>query len=141
MKIALLLMVTISVMAAAMSGLAAAAEAIDAGTETTPPVAAQPDARPGMRINLDAFSSNSGTSALGLKAKPQRAREGVSMPFGLSYIIETKSLFFPFDERNELGLSFSLDVNKRRAVELVPSASALGLQPKRAPGLTLQKKF
>jgi hypothetical protein len=137
-KLRPMLMVTATIVAG--PGMAAASD-IGSVAQLTPAPATQYAPQADSYIDLDALRSNSGSGALGLRPNPERAKEGISLPFGLNYSSEAKALLLSIDEKSEWGLSFNLDVNKPRAVELVPSASSLGLRPKRTPGFTLQKKF
>ena len=81
------------------------------------------------------------SSTLGLKPNSDAAANaGVNLPFGMNYSSETKSLVMPLDQKNEWGVGLNLNLNSSPTVEQTPS-SGLGLQPKRTPGVTLQKKF
>ncbi len=79
--------------------------------------------------------------SIGLKAPPPRITDVISLPFGMNYFRDSKSLLFSIDSKNDWGIGLNLDVNSSRSVELAPSVPALGLQPKRTPGLMLQMKF
>lgn len=79
-------------------------------------------------------------STLGLKPQSGDLKQGIALPYGLNYSSETKSLIMPLDEKNEWGLGLNLNVNSSAHVDQSPS-SGLGLQPKRVPGVTLQKRF
>jgi hypothetical protein len=46
----------------------------------------------------------------------------------------------PLDQKSEWGVGVGLNINSSTPVELSPNG-ILGLQPKRAPGLMLHKKF
>jgi len=46
----------------------------------------------------------------------------------------------PLDQKSEWGVGVGLNLNNPNTVELSPSSS-LGLQPKRAPGVMLNKRF
>ena len=81
------------------------------------------------------------SSTLGLKPHSGAAAyTGINLPFGMNYSSETKSLVMPLDQKNEWGVGLNLNLNSSATVEPAPS-SGLGLQPKRTPGVTLQKKF
>jgi hypothetical protein len=95
---------------------------------------------PSLRYDSETLlPGRSGT--FGLKPNAAGAKEGIALPFGMNYSSESKSLVMPLGEKSDWGVGLNLNVNSSaRAIESAPS-SALGLQPKRTPGLTLQRKF
>lgn len=112
-----------------------AADSISQNTDTT-------TTSPSLKLDAEALGAKPTPSPLGLK--PQSApvnKESILLPFGLNYNRDARSLLVPIDQKNEWGVGLNLDVNSSRAVELAPPSSPLGLQPKRTPGLMLQKKF
>lgn len=131
----LLMLVTAAALAA--PAIAADSVAQQKGITITPTV----DSQSARKVDLDAVREPIAPGALGLRPQTTRAREGITLPFGLNYSGEAKSIFMPLDQKNEWGVGLNLDVNSSRAVELAPASSPLGLQPKRTPGLMLQKKF
>ncbi|MBI4189938.1 MAG: hypothetical protein HY525_05305 [Betaproteobacteria bacterium] len=121
----------------AVGSIALQAHAQSAGATASPPPA---DLSPTQKIDLDVLRSKLAPGTLGLKPN-SGAKEGIDLPYGINYSSEAKSIFVPLDQKNEWGVGLNLDVNSSRAVELAPASSPLGLQPKRTPGLMLQKKF
>jgi hypothetical protein len=77
--------------------------------------------------------------ALGLRRPPPNLRERIELPFGLNYSRDTRSLLMQIDEKKEWGLGLNLNLNATAPGELSPPG--LHLEPRRTPGLTLQKKF
>lgn len=132
----LLMLVTAATMAAAAI-VATGAVAQSRGTTITPAV----DSQSAAKVDLNFIRAQLAPGTLGLKLQTPRAGEGITLPYGMNYSGESKSLFMPFDHKNEWGVGLNFDVNSSRAVEIAPPASPLGLQPKRTPGITLQKKF
>ena len=130
MKATRLLMLLAAVLVATNS-LAAATDS-DAML-VPPPLAYTTD----YRLLAPTFSS----SQLGLKTQSERARAGIALPFGLNYNEETKVLLMNLDRKNEWGVGVNLDLNPSRPIELAPPSSPLGLQPKRAPGFMLERRF
>ena len=96
---------------------------------------------PPSRLDLNLFTPALSSSHLGLRPPSERARAGIGLPFGLNYNEETKLLSMPIDQKNEWGVGLNLDLYPSRPIELAPPSSPLGLQPKRAPGVMLQKRF
>ena len=93
-------------------------------------------------VNLDAITLRSRFSPSHLGLKPQNGanESGLSLPFGLGYDRAAKGLLMPLDDKSAWGVGVGMNLNSAEVVELSPN-SALGLQPKRAPGLILNKKF
>ena len=65
---------------------------------------------------------------------------GSDLPLGLSYSGDAKSVMMPLDDKNEWGVGLNLNLNAPPAVEIAPN-STLGLQPRRTPGVMLQRRF
>lgn len=107
----------------------------DAGPAVTPPV----DLFPPPKIDADTLRSRLAPSALGLRPQ-SRTKDGIDLPFGLNYSGDTRSVMMPLDGKNEWGVGLNLNLNSPPAVELAPS-SPLGLQPRRTPGVMLQRRF
>ena len=93
-------------------------------------------------VNLDAetLRAQLAPSSLGLKRQSGSSSTGIDLPLGLNYNRDAKSLVVPLDEKNEWGVGVGLQINSSRTVELSPT-NTLGLEPKRAPGLMLHRKF
>lgn len=96
---------------------------------------------PAAKANSQSLGAKFSTSPLGLKPPSPRVIDGIDLPFGIKYSVDTKSLLVPIDPKSDWGIGLNLDVNAPRGVELAPPTTPLGLQPKRMPGLMLQKKF
>ena len=107
-----------------------------AGTTVSPPA----DLHPPIKLDADTLRAKLTPSHLGLKPQSNAANSGSELPFGLSYSREAKSVMMPLDQKNEWGVGVGLNLNSSNTVELSPGSS-LGLQPKRTPGVMLQKKF
>ena len=90
---------------------------------------------------IESLGARFSEKSLGLKAPFPRNTEGIALPFGMNYSRDSTSLLLSIDPKNDWGIGLNLDVNSSRSVELAPSIPTLGLQPKRTPGLMLQKKF
>ena len=101
---------------------------------------AAPELTPIPRIDSFALRQQETHSAVGLKPRNGIAGDGIDLPFGMNYSIGSRSLLVPIDAKNDWGIGLNLNVNSARALDLTPS-SGLGLQPKRTPGVTLQKRF
>ena len=120
--------------AAAFSALAAHSVAQNM---TAPSPSIEPS--PALKFDSDAWGTRQAPGSLGLRPYSGGAKEGISLPFGMNYSNESKSLIMPLGEKSDWGVGLNLNVNSSRAID-TPSSS-LGLQPKRTPGLTLQRKF
>jgi hypothetical protein len=105
--------------------------------ETVSPPA---DLLPPVKLDADTLRSRFAASHLGLKPQSAANANGLALPFGLGYSHEAKGVLMPLDEKSEWGVGVGLNLNAPAVVELSPN-SVLGLQPKRAPGLMLNKKF
>ena len=121
----------------ATSSIAADPVAQKKDSTVVPPV----NLHPATNSDADALAAKLAPSSLGLKPQSALGKAGIDLPYGLNYNRETKSLLMSIDQKNEWGVGVNLDVNSSRSVELAPPTSTLGLQPKRTPGLMLQKKF
>lgn len=93
-----------------------------------------------IETGADTLRSRLTPSTLGLKPQAGSVNQGIALPFGMNYSRETKSLMMPLDQKSEWGVGLNLNVNSSPGLEQSPS-SGLGLQPKRTPGVTLQKRF
>jgi hypothetical protein len=102
----------------------------------TPPASLHPP----VTLDTDTLRLKFAPSQLGLKPQSSAKQDGISMPFGLNYSRDAKGVVMPLDQKNEWGVGVGLNLNSSEVVELSPN-SVLGLQPKRTPGLMLQKKF
>lgn len=107
---------------------------------TREPVSPPADLHPPVNLDADTLRARFAPSHLGLKPQPGASLGGYSLPFGLDYSHEAKSVLVPLDDKREWGVGVGLNLNAPSVVELSPN-SVLGLQPKRAPGLMLNKKF
>ena len=106
-----------------------------AGVAALPPA----DLNPTSKIDIDTLRSRLAPSSLGLKLN-SATTQGSDLPYGLTYSGDAKSVMMPLDQKNEWGVGLNLNVNSPPTVELAPSSS-LGLQPKRTPGVMLQRRF
>lgn len=122
--------------AAVFAALATHSLAQNAGAPAWP----SSDQSPALKFDSDDLRARQSPGTLGLRPYSGGTKEGINLPFGLNYSSEAKSLIVPLGEKSEWGIGLNLNVNSSRAIELAPSSS-LGLQPKRTPGITLQKKF
>ena len=121
----------------ATGSIATGSFAQNAGTVVSPPA----DLHPPIKLDADTLRARLTPSHLGLKPQSGSAADsGIALPFGLNYSREAKSLVVPLDQKSEWGIGVGLNMNSSNTVELSPSSS-LGLQPRRAPGVMLQKKF
>ena len=132
------LLMLLVVVAIATNSLAADSVSQGPDTLSTPSAATPTASNFDLRVLIPSLNSS---SQLGLKPQSQRARAGIGLPFGLHYNPYEQSLLMPMDPKNEWGVGFHLDLSPSRAIELAPPSSPLGLQPKRTPGVILQKRF
>lgn len=128
----LMLMVAVTV-------LAASSAVSHAQSTSASPAPASAEQQPPLKIDLDALRYRGAPDALGLKPPAATTKERLELPFGLNYSREARSLLMPLDDKSEWGVGLNLNINKSRDVELAPSG--LGLQPKRAIGLVINRKF
>jgi hypothetical protein len=121
----------------AAGSIATVSFAQSAVTTMSPPA----DLHPPIQLDADTLRAKLTPSHLGLKPQSgSAASNGIELPFGINYNREAKGLVVPLDQKNEWGVGVGLNINSSSTVELSPSSS-LGLQPKRAPGFMLHKKF
>ena len=121
----------------AAGSIATGSFAQSTGTTMSPPA----DLHPPIQLDADTLRAKLTPSHLGLKPQSAGTADGgIALPFGLNYSREAKGLVVPLDQKSEWGIGVGLNLNSSNTVELSPSSS-LGLQPKRAPGIMLQKKF
>jgi hypothetical protein len=133
MNLRMLTLFTAATLAASLAATGSFAQS--AGAAALPPA----DLNPTAKIYVDTLRSRLAPSSLGLQPR-SAATEGSDLPYGLSYSGDTKSVMMPLDQKNEWGVGLNLNVNSPPTVELAPSSS-LGLQPKRTPGVMLQRRF
>lgn len=107
-----------------------------AGDTVSPPA----NLHPPINLDADTLRARLAPSQLGLKPQTSNLPGGITLPFGIDYHRDTKGLVMPLDPKNEWGVGVGLNLNSSSIVELSPS-SVLGLSPKRAPGVMLNKKF
>jgi len=120
----------------AAGSIALHAQAQNANTDASP----QAELRPPASVDFDTLRARLAPSAFGLKPQSASSKEGLALPFSLNYSRETKSVMMPLDEKNAWGIGLMFNVNSAPGLEPA-TAPALGLQPKRTPGIMLQKKF
>ena len=96
--------------------------------------------RPPVETGTDTLHSRLSTGTVGLRPQGGNVNQGIALPFGMNYSRDTKSLMMPLDQKSEWGVGLNLNMNSAPALEQSPS-SGLGLQPKRTPGIMLQRKF
>jgi len=106
----------------------------------TPDASSQAGLRPPASVDFDAFHKRLAPSPFGLKPQSGGSMEGLALPFSLNYNREIRSIIMPLDEKNTWDVGVMFNVNSAPGLEPA-SAPALGLQPKRTPGIMLQKKF
>ena len=105
---------------------------------TVPPA----DLHPPARLDADALRAQFTNSQLGLRPQAPAKSSATELPFGLNYNRDAKSLAMPLDEKNEWGIGIGLNINSANPVGLTPSnGNTFEVQPKRAPGLMLHRKF
>ena len=120
----------------AAGSIALHAQAQSANTDASP----QAGLRPPADADLDTLRARLAPSPIGLKPQSGSSKEGLALPFSLNYSRATKSVMMPLDEKNTWDVGVMLNVNSTPGLEPA-TAPALGLQPKRTPGIMLQKKF
>ena len=121
---------------ALIAGSIATSACAQGGNNATAPT----DLQPIPRIDVDILRSKMAPGGIGLKPKYSVVNDGFDLPFGMNYNRDSSSLLMPIDPKNEWGIGLNLNLNSPRALDMAPS-SGLGLQPKRTPGVTLQKRF
>ena len=132
MKLRMLMLFTAATVVAGSAATGSFAQS--AGVAVLPPA----DLNPAVKIDTDAFAFDAGARRVGLK--PRSAAIGSDLPLGLSYSGDAKSVMMPLDDKNEWGVGLNLNLNAPPAVEIAPN-STLGLQPRRTPGVMLQRRF
>jgi hypothetical protein len=108
----------------------------NAGDTVSPPA----NLHPPINLDADTLRARLVPGQFGLKPPTSNLPAGITLPFGIDYHRETKGLVMPLDQKSEWGVGVGLNLNSSSIVELSPS-SVLGLTPKRAPGVMLNKKF
>jgi hypothetical protein len=98
------------------------------------------DLHPPVNLDADTLRAQLTPGHLGLKPQSGAAASNMGLPFGMNYNRDAKGLVIPLDQKSEWGVGVGLNINSSATVEISPG-SALGLQPKRAPGLMLHKAF
>jgi hypothetical protein len=63
---------------------------------------------------------------------------GIVLPLGLNYDHETKNLVMPLDAQKLWGVGMNLDIGH---VKEFSTDNWLGIEPKKAPGVVLQRNF
>lgn len=117
---------------AAINSLSAYAQSD--GQNVAPPA----ELHPPINLDADTLRARFATGHLGLKPN---SSSDISLPYGINYNRDSRSLIVPIDEKSEWGVGVGLNMNSSRIIELSPSG-VLGLQqPNRAPGLMLHRKF
>ncbi len=125
----------------AAGSLAAGSIALHAQAQSANPEASpRAELRPPVSVDFDTFRARLAPSPFGLKPKSGGSKEGLALPFSLNYSRETRSVMMPLDEKNTWDVGVMLNVNSAPGLEPA-TAPALGLQPKRTPGILLQKRF
>ena len=130
----LLMLLTAGSLAAGSIAFHALAQS--ANTDASP----QAELRPPASVDFDTWRTPLAPSAFGLKPQSASSKEGLALPFSLNYSRATKSVTMPLDEKNTWDVGVMLNVNSAPGLEPA-TAPALGLQPRRTPGIMLQKKF
>ena len=120
----------------AAGSIALHAQAQSANAEAT----SEAGLHPPTSVDLDALRTRLTPSPFGLKPQSASSKQGLTLPFSLNYSSATRSVMMPLDEKDSWGLGLMLNVYSTPGLEPT-TAPALGLQPKRTPGLMLQKKF
>ena len=133
MKLRMLTLLTATTLIAGSAATSTFAQS--AGAAVMPPA----DLNPTPTIDTDTLRSRLAPGSIGLQPR-SATTEGSDLPFGLNYSGDAKSVMMPLDHKNEWGVGLNLNLNTPPTVELAPS-SPLGLQPKRTPGVMLQRRF
>ena len=98
------------------------------------------DLHPPVKLDADTLRAQLAPGRLGLKPHSGAAAAGIELPLGLSFNRDAKGLVVPLDQKSEWGVGVGLNINSIAPVDVSPG-NTLGLQPKRSPGLMLQRKF
>ncbi len=107
-----------------------------AGDTVSPPA----NLHPPINLDSDTLRATLAPRQFGLKPPTSNLPAGITLPFGIDYHRDAKGLLMPLDQKNEWGVGIGLNLNSSSIVELSPSG-VLGLSPKRAPGVMLNRKF
>ena len=107
-----------------------------AGDAVSPPA----NLHPPINLDSDTLRARLAPGQFGLKPPTSNLAAGITLPFGIDYHRDAKGLLMPLDQKNEWGVGIGLNLNSSSIVELSPSG-VLGLSPKRAPGVMLNRKF
>ncbi len=91
-------------------------------------------------VDHDTLHTPPTPSAFGLKPQSVSSKERIALPLSLNYNRVNKSVIMPLDEKDSWAVGLLLNVYSAPGLEPA-TAPALGLQPKRTPGILLQKKF
>ena len=125
----------------AAGGLAAVSISLHAQAQSAnTDVSSRARLRPPASADFNAFRESLAPGPFGLKPQPGGSREGIALPFSLNYNREIRSIIMPLDEKNTWDVGVMFNVNTAPGLEPATSP-ALGLQPKRTPGIMLQKRF
>jgi hypothetical protein len=130
------LLMLLAAMTVFTGAIAEDSDILDSSTTNKPT-----DMYPATKSDSPSLGARFSSSALGLKAPSVRVANDIELPFGMNFSRDTRSLLLQLNPKSDWGIGLNLDVNASRAVELAPSTPLLGLQPKRTPGLMLQKRF
>ena len=106
----------------------------DNGATVSPPATLHPP------VNLDADTLRLRFAPSNLGLKPHSNSNGIGLPSGLDYSQQAKGVVMPLDDKSQWGVGVGMNLNSSSVIELSPN-SVLGLQPKRAPGIMLNRKF
>ncbi len=125
----------------AATGLAAGFIALHVQAQSAAPDASpEMGLRPPASVDYDALRTRLAPGAFGLKPQSAGSGVGIELPFSLNYNRTTRSVMMPLDEKNEWGVGVMLNLHSAPGLEPA-TAPALGLQPKRTPGILLQRRF
>ena len=130
------LLVLLAASSLAAGSIALHAQAQSANTDASP----KAELRLPAGVDFDTLRARLAPNPFGLKPQSGSSKEGLALPFSLNYSRATKSVMMPLDEKNTWDIGVMLNVNSAPGLEPA-TAPALGLQPKRTPGIMLQKKF
>jgi len=119
----------------AAGSIAFHAQAQSVTTKASPLAQLRPPA-----VDHDTLHTPPTPGAFGLKPQSASSKERIALPLSLNYNRVNKSVIMPLDEKDSWGVGLLLNVYSSPGLEPA-TAPALGLQPKRTPGILLQKKF
>jgi len=120
----------------AAGSIAFHAQAQNVTTDASP----QAGLRPPASVDHDTLHTPPTPSAFGLKPQSASSKERAALPLSLNYSSMNKSVVMPLDEKDSWGVGLMLNVYSTPGLESTTTPS-LGLQPKRTPGVLLQKRF